>query len=134
MFNINSNNGMIVMTRADTWETSIFVNIGTKIDPVAYELKDEDILYFGVMEPNQPFDDALICKKITKKDIAHEDDEKESSAEMPGYYNIKFKSEDTEYLLPGLYYYEIKLLRPGQDGESDKIDTIVRKTKFIIME
>lgn len=64
MLNV-SNNGIIVLHRSDTFKTTIFVNLGTKLDPIRYILGDNDSLYFAVMEPHQPFEHALIRKEMT---------------------------------------------------------------------
>lgn len=51
------------------------------------------------MEPNQPFEDAVIKKKFTSR---------LSTTNSSGDLEIKFKPSDTEYLAPGKYYYAIK--------------------------
>lgn len=130
MFDINRY-GMITMNRGDTWDTQIFVNIGTELLPWPYQLGINDYVYFGVMEPNQPFEHALIRKRIDK------DDNIDPATGEPldaGYYNIKFDVKDTEFLMPGTYYYEVKLLRHNETTDEDKVDTIIPKTKFVIYE
>ena len=117
MFDISNN--IITLNRGDTFSLDVNVNIGTTWDPTTYILEEGDKLYFALMEPNQPFECALIRKVFTK------DDQDED-----GCVIMNFKSEDTEFLLPGLYYYTIKLSR-----EDDTIvDTIVTKTKFTILD
>lgn len=143
MFSI-SPNGIITMTRGDSWTTSIFINIGTELCPIGYDLKEGDYVYFGVMEPNQPFNDALVCKKMTYKDktpiTSVNDVDINKDGYIDGFVTLTFGIKDTEYLLPGTYYYEVKLLRPISDqnliekGYTEQIDTIVPKTKFIILE
>lgn len=129
MFDINRN-GIITMNRGDSWNTEIYVNVGTSLQPEPCVLGDEDYIYFGVMEPNQPFEFALIRKRFGK------DDAGESGA---GFYKIWFTSKDTVALLPGTYYYEVKVKRVVRDEDSgeiveEKIDTIIPKTKFVIYE
>ena len=125
MFNI-AKNGIITITRGDSAETSLYINTGTELKPVITRLGKNDKIYLGVMEPNQLFEDALIKKVYTYKDHTDEKDP---------YLTISFDCEDTENLLPGVYYYSIKLYRPG-DGltTKDRIDTIVPKRKFIIVD
>ena len=130
MFDI-TRNGIITMNRGDTWETEIFVNLGTTLDPHGYSLKEDEYLYFGVMEPNQPFDVALIRKRYDMNDA--------TPGEPDGYYTIRFEIEDTVKLLPGAYYYEVKLKhfrRDKQTGEiiGTDVDTIIPRTKFVIYE
>ena len=126
MFDI-AKNGIITITRGDSAETSLYINIGTELEPLITKLGDNDKVYLGVMEPNQLFEDAIIKKVYTKDDHKDEDD--------PEALTISFDCEDTENLLPGVYYYSIKLYRPG-DGltTKDRIDTIVPKRKFIIVD
>ena len=127
MFDI-AKNGIITITRGDSAETSLYINIGTELKPFITKLGDNDKVYLGVMEPNQLFEDATIKKVYTDKDQLYDD------KKCP-YLPISFDCEDTENLLPGVYYYSIKLYRPG-DGltTKDRIDTIVPKRKFIIVD
>lgn len=120
-----SNNGIITLNRADTFNTTIFVNIGTELDPVRYILAGDDRLYFAVMEPHQPFEKAVLKKVMTPEDVDEE----------TGDVKLSFKTSDTEFLLPGTYYYEIKLYVAPEDIDEDaEVDTIVPRTKFIILD
>lgn len=114
MFSI-SPNGIIQLSRGDTWLGNLFINVGTELEPVPYQLQDQDALYFGVAEANSAFRDALICKKITKADalpgepaIAGEPLEKD----QPGvygrdYYTRELSSEGAGYLNDGVYRYTL---------------------------
>lgn len=126
MFNI-AKNGIITITRGDSAETSLYINIGTELEPLITKLGENDRIYLGVMEPNQLFEDAILKKVYTHEDHADKDD--------PYALNISFDCEDTENLLPGVYYYSIKLYRPGNGlTTKDRVDTIVPKRKFIIVD
>ena len=122
---IVKNNGIIVMNRGDTWESSIFCNLGNKINPIKYSLTNNDTLYFGVMQANTPFDNSLICKKLTKNDEV---------SGLEGHYKISFNHEDTMHVMPGNYYYEVKLVRNDPINDTNKVDTIIPRTKFVILE
>ncbi len=126
MFEI-SNNGIIKINRGDSFSLNVFINIGTVIKPIQYVLKDDDRVYFALMEPNQPFEHALMRREFTREDL-----------DVDANVDMRFDSEQTEYLLPGTYYYMIKLTRKEYDFKSEKIvtivDTIIPKTKFIIAE
>lgn len=123
MFNVSSNY-IITATRGDSFTLNTFINLGTKLDPVPYFLEEGDKVYFGLMEPNRPFEHALIRKVFTIDDVNEE-----------GQVVMNFSGEMTEHLLPGTYYYMIKLVRPGKEsGEEDQIDTIISKTKFVILD
>lgn len=115
-----SNNGFICITRGDLFEVPLFLNRGTKFSPVRYNIKDhkDAIVYFGVMEPNQKFEEAVIRKTYNSS----------SPQNNNGDLIISFKPQDTEYLLPGKYYYSIKI------KSDDFVDTIVPETEFFIMD
>ena len=127
MFDI-SDNGIIRINRGDAFSLSVYINLGTTLEPIQYVLTENDRVYFALMEPNQPFECALMRREFTKDDL----DE---------YNNVDmfFKNDQTEFLMPGTYYYTIKLVRKElatESGEDDKtlVDTITPKTKFIIIE
>lgn len=120
MFDI-SKNGIIRVTRGDSFSLEVFINLGTVVEPLQYFLTGEDKLYFALMEPNQPFECALIRRTFTEQDANEE-----------GLVVMNFDSEMTECLLPGNYYYTVKLVRDGD--ESGKVDTIISKTKFVILD
>lgn len=118
MFSVDSHN-VITITRGDSASTVIFVNQGTLIEQVRYELQPNDALYVGVMEPHQKFEDAIIKYKLTDEDLNRDGDVVWS-----------FKPTDTEYLEPGKYFYQIKLVR----NNGQYVDTIVSKTPFYIQD
>ena len=113
-----SNNNIIKVTRGDTVPLTFTVhNITNDV-----EVKDDvlleagDSLYFGLMEPNQPFERALIRMKVTAES---------DMTEVP----LELGPEMTEFLLTGLYYYSVKIER--KDG---KVETLIKKTKFYILD
>ena len=122
MFTI-ANDGTIRLTRGDTFSTSVLINIGTDEVPARYVLRENDKLYFAVCEPNQKWEDALIKKTFDNTDL---DDR--------GDVVVKFSTEDTEYIEPGTYYYQIKFFMAATENTKEKIDTIVPRTKFIVVE
>lgn len=122
-----SRNGIIEVNRGDSFELPLFINQGTDITPIRYNMKNSNSeVYVGVMEPNQPFERAIIRKKYTKNDVNENGD-----------IVIKFSSNDTVCLLPGKYYYQIKIkLYNNYDNNKEdyNINTIVPMTQFIIVE
>ena len=66
------------------------------------------------------FTNALIRKKLTINDLLQDGRTME----------VNIKGSDTEHLLPGVYYYQIKLF----ESDSAKVTTIRNKTKFIIID
>lgn len=115
---------IIKINRGDTF--SFDLNIVDDNSPTGrYILQGEDVLYFGIMDPHQPFEDALVKKSYTKEDCDED-----------GNFIITIKAEDTLDLMPGVYYYAVKLHRLVDDEEDyiDEVITVINKTKFIICD
>lgn len=112
---------IIEIVRGDSFEYPLFINMGTEICPERYLLKDEDIVYFAVMEPNQRFENAILKKTFTALDD-----------ETPeGDLLIRLNSSDTEYLLPGKYYYTIKI---KLSDSTLPIQTIIGNKEFWVLD
>jgi hypothetical protein len=122
-----SPNNIITINRGDTFNLNFYINIGTKVNPEHYILQGNDKLYLGVSEANATFENSLIKKVFTSSDV-----------DSDGSINILFTTTDTLNLLPGNYYYSIKLAQPTEEtselAETLKVTTIIPKTKFIIIE
>ena len=116
-----STNEIITVNRGDTFSLNVLINVGTQLEPIVYFLNENDSLYFGLTEPNQPFEFALIRKEL-----------KAADQDKDGFVSIDFKTTDTERIIPGEYYYTIKLVR--RKDEEEIVDTITPKTKFFIIE
>ena len=93
-----------------------------------YILQGNDTVYFGLMEPNSVFEQSLV-RKSTNDCIKFDKD---------GNFFITIEPEDTEHLLPGIYYYSIKLEVDHLQGKTyesiHKVITVINKTKFIILD
>lgn len=123
MFNV-SYNGIITVNRGDSFTAVMALNAGNELNPIEYEMTPDSFVYFAVMEPNQPFEDAILKKKL---DIDDMDDN--------GDIIIHFKPQDTQCLLPGRYYYQVKLQVCDPDDYSNyEVHTIIDKTQFFILE
>ena len=118
---VSINNQIITMNRGDSFYIPLVINAGTKSLPDYYTITDKDTIYFAVEEPNQPFEFAIIRKTFGVEDL------------VDGNVLIKLDSKDTECLLPGQYYYEIKI-RHIEDEDKEYIDTIVPRRKFNIID
>lgn len=119
MLKINSN-GTVVISRGDSADIPLFINQGSKIQPIRYELSGSDTLFFGIMEPNQKFEDAIVRKVYTSKDLNEHGD-----------VVIKIEPDDTVNLIPGKYFYEAKLLYDDVTS-NERVNTVIEKTEFYI--
>ncbi len=121
MFNV-TRIGKIELTRGDSCKFPIFINCGEDLHPRRYTLNDNDTLYFAVMEPNQPFEHAILRKVYTSKDEVTE----------AGDTVLSLSPKDTEYLLPGKYYYTVKMRTDLESGEYE-VQTLISENEFILM-
>ena len=110
----------IVITRGDTYNFNLSIIDETSSAGI-YFLQDDDVLYFRIMRPNQPFEEAIIEKKYTVEDMDAE-----------GIISLCISSEDTINLEPGRYYYSVKL--SINNSTAKKEVTIIDKSKFIICD
>ena len=122
-------NDIVVINRGDSFDLDFIIN-DPESDSNEYVMSGNDAVYFGLMDPHQPFEYALVRKKYTAADLDEE-----------GILTIEIKPEDTLDLVPGVYYYQIKLLmdHDEQDEEGNithvnRVATVINKTKFIICE
>lgn len=93
-------------------------------------LEDNEVIYFALLYPNQPFEEAILIDGYTRKE---QDDD-------TGEITITLSASETRNLAPGIYYYTVKLQRGGtlSDAtdldEPDEVRTIIERTKFIVNE
>lgn len=123
MYNV-SYNGIITVNRGDSFTLPLYLSSGNPDDETSIVMDDYSFIYFGVMEPNEPFENAILRKKFSKADT-----------DVNGNIPMHFVPNDTQCLLPGKYYYQIKL-QIVDPNDSNKYDTytIVDKTQFYILE
>lgn len=117
-------NGIITLTRGDNAIIPLSISVSDPLYPEQdyYVLKGDDAVYFGIMFPNQLFENAVIRKKYTKEDM-------NDNNEIP----ISLIPEDTENLPSGDYYYQIKLKKDNEEDPKE-VTTIVEKTFFHLID
>lgn len=122
----NMAKNIIKMTRGDTCEFNLTID-DEGSENGKYVLQGNDTVYFGLMEPNSVFEQSLVKKIYTEEDC-----------DKDGNIFITIEPEDTEHLLPGVYYYSVKLEVDHENGETyesiHKVITVINKTKFIILD
>lgn len=119
-----SKDGIITLSRGDTVQFPIFLNTGSDLEPVRYDLLEYDELYMAIMEPNQPFENAIVKKKFTMN----------SPKDQNGLTIIRLNHDDTKCLLPDKYFYQIKLRKYNELYQDYDVMTVVDKTLFWIQE
>ena len=115
-----SKDNIITLSRGDTVQFPIFLNIGSDLNPVRYDLHEFDELYLGIMEPNQPFENAIIRKKFNAS----------SPKDHNGFTLLRLNHDDTKCLLPEKYYYQVKLRKYNELYQDYDVMTVVDKTLF----
>jgi hypothetical protein len=111
--------GIITHHRGDTLSTPIYIYSDNHLDRTPYTLKETDVLYLGIMEPNQKFEDAIV-RKTLKSDC-----EKDTL----GNPILKLDPIDTVKLSSGNYYYSLKLKSIDTDGTA-VVKTLISPTIF----
>ena len=117
---------ILKINRGDSFEMSAM--IPDRDNSTSYFLTANDVLYFALLYPNQPFEEAIILKGYT-----HEDQDVKTGA-----IKIELTPSETRHLSPGVYYYTTKLQRGGtlesvgDWDEPDEVRTIIERTKFIV--
>ena len=148
-------NNVISMIRGDTFRFDVTISDDSSPCGV-YILSNQDVLYFGLMEPNKNFEDAILVKEFPAGSTPINED---------GSITITLDSEDTWNLYPGKYFYTIKLNRikkassetepvddeddenlikgyydfeeaseSSEEEDIDEVITIIGKTEFFILD
>lgn len=121
MMFITIEDNYLKMNRGDSYILPLVINEGTKLDFKQYQLRQFDKIYVGIMEYNQAFEDAIIRKVITIT----------SPTDRYGHPLLKLSPKDTEYLVTGKYFIEIKLVQ-SDFNEGETVTTILPLKEFFI--
>lgn len=119
------NNNIIILNRGDTYQFELYID-GVESPSELYRLSGDDTIYFGIMDPHQPFEEALVKKRFTEADLDPQ----------TGLLTIVIEPEDTLDLFPGTYYYAVKLHMNHSDamGSVDRVSTVINRTKLFLCE
>lgn len=119
-----SNNGIITMNRGDYAEIPLFINQGNQFYPIRYSMaKDPSTtITFAIMLPNQSFETAMVRKtySVNSKHTNQRD------------LIIQLVPEDTINLMPGKYFYSIKINMLQHGHYCQK--TLIPEKMFFIKE
>ena len=114
-------NQIIKLIVGDTLNLYLFINQNTQVEPIRYVLEQDDVVYFRIMQYWHDFEHPVVEKTYTSSSTTDDD----------GNLLIHLDSEDTEDLVPGTYFYCIKLVHVENDG--DVVYTIMPSTLFYLM-
>lgn len=131
---------IIKINRGDSFELITSIPGSTdQAENDKYILAKDDVFYFAICYPNQPFEEAVLLKGCTRDSI--DEVTRKLDQDKEGNITIKLTPKDTRPLSPGVYYYTAKLYRGCQPGllgdpenEPMEVRTIIERTKFIINE
>ena len=104
------------MYRGDTFIFPVEIRLGNNLDYSMYNIEDSDEIYFAVMEPNCRWEEALIRKKFY-------------GSSLKVIPQIVLMPDETTYVLPGTYYYQLKLRK-----STGEVVTLLPRTFFRILE
>lgn len=125
-------NNLIYLNKGDSGSILVKLWKGCPAFPIPIDIKDSDLILFGVFEPCSCFENALIRKVFTKEDIDLKNNK----------LIINLLPKDTEYLIPATYYWTVKIVTQNEDSvitnyQTDnftEVNTLVSNKKFIILE
>lgn len=117
MFTVNTNR-VIKMNRGDEVQFPLFLNNGTRLNPIRYEFDVEDgcEIYFYILPVNGSFDDYLLKKTFYSSGGCVSEFPYQASITDNSRVNINDKKdmviylckEDTQFLIPGEYMYVVR--------------------------
>ncbi len=127
---------IIQITRGDTFDFNITV-YDELYGAYYYGTQPGDKIVFRILYPHQSFFDVVEANENNpeNKEIALFSQTVELLDNTPNDDCVFYlEHEDTLKLLPGVYYYTVKLIRDPAPGETAKrqVLTIIEKTKFIV--
>lgn len=120
---------IIKINRGDSLELPVYIPSNKDYNTPYILKEEEDVVYFAILDPNQPFECSERIKGYTAED-----------QDKDGYINIKIEPNDTRRLATGVYYYTVKLQRGGtldiinDFDKPEEVRTIIERTKFIVNE
>ena len=110
-----SQDGIIALSRGDSCTIPLFINSGSAAVPVRFQLSEnpDAVVYLSIMEPNHYFEQGFIKKLYNKNNWVLNEN---------GDLLVEFTPKDTMYVVPGKYFYEIKI---DLTGQGTNINTII---------
>lgn len=112
--------GIIKITRGDSFSFDFEYKL----------LNANEVIYFALVYPNKPFEEAILIKGYTLED----------QDATTGNISIKLSPRETNSLVSGVYYYTIKYQRGGSIDtvgdldDPDEVKTLIERTKFIVCD
>lgn len=114
-------NGIIEVTRGDTFTLPLSLNVGTPLSPEYFSVENGDILRLRIYQANSKWEDYILSKTGTLDNVS---EDKQT-------ITFRFDSDDTLHINSGLYFYELKIFYTRDDY--DYIETIIPRRKIYIL-
>ena len=124
MLKIYKNNN-VVFARGDTIRFELFINQGTLLNPIRYNLNKHNNweIYLGIMQPNQKFEYADIKFKFTKDN---------AEITQNGDLVVQIDPKLTENLCELKFYCQIKIKHSRKQQQF--ITSLIPKTQMQILD
>lgn len=123
MLSISKNN-IITFVAGDSVDGYLFIDCTSDSESTDYKyiLDPDDEIYFSIMEPNQKFEEGIIRKIFKANDLDNK-----------GNLHLVLSPSDTFNVLPGNYYYSVKLVNVRGLHLDTKVHTIISNRKLYIL-
>ena len=115
-----SKNGIVTLTKGDTFQLPLFINSGTEFDPVAFDFQEGDKVLLRLMRANESFNDAVL-----KKTFEYGGENEDSYIDDEGNVVFKFSYFDTYWQSEGWgehanepYYNEVCAIEYNEEDNS----------------
>jgi hypothetical protein len=141
MFTISNDNGIVAITKGDTFRCPIFINASSDLTPTRYTLTKTDILTFNIVYPGTgEYSDVNVDGIVeTKPVLQHIYSNDGAEGHIPYTLNdygdlvVDFTNDEINTLEEGVYYYEAILKYTPELETTMRQDTIIPRTKFIVL-
>lgn len=114
--------GLITVHRGDTFNLPLSLNVGTPLNISNFGMQQGDVARLRLFVANEPWEDYVLSKDATIENVTIENEIE--------YVTFSFNERDTQHIIAGEYYYELKVLSTRDNV--DYITTVIPRRKFVI--
>ena len=114
--------GLITVHRGDTFNLPLSLNVGTPLNINNFGMQQGDIARLRLFVANEPWEDYVLSKDATVENVTIENEIE--------YVTFSFTEKDTQHIIAGEYYYELKVFSIRDNVEY--ATTVIPRRKFVI--